>query len=581
MKENFKTETAAGLQNPVKGPSRSSFIFHPSSFRLAFIVALPTAVLWAIAFPPFNQAWAVLVFLTPFIKWAFARPQWKIFLLTALGAGWGGWFLILIWLRHIYPPWGWLAVALLSGYLGLYILVWLAALRWVAPRLDGAPRWQRLVGLFALAGLWVVLDWVRGWLFSGFAWLPLAAAFWKFPVFLQALQWTGSWSVTFAIVLGNLGLVCGTGLEPEPAGAPTRKRKIFWPARIGPELLAPFILFVGFTVIATEQMYSSARQSIPLLRAGLVQPATMTKWTSDSDPQKIWDTLLNLSQKFIYQPGSRNNVDLVLWPEAAPPFILEATPKGDYRELIEKVADSLGRPLLLGAVADSTAAQDKTSSLKYDGVYVVQPKKGFVPEFYAKRHLVPFGEYNPLAGWLPHLKVVQMMGDTVPGTHTVTIPVVLADGRAVLTGPLVCYEDVFPNLARDQAKAGAELIVVVTNDAYYGTGGGSLQHAAHSVLRAIETRRPVIRCGNEGWSGFIDQDGNAFELEKEGSVIKAKYVLFAKGTTYFQGTGTVVAYSNPQFDHQQTFYVRHGDWFVALAGLLTMGGWVVLRQRRG
>ncbi len=128
----------------------------------------------------------------------------------------------------------------------------------------------------------------------------------------------------------------------------------------------------------------------------------------------------------------------------------------------------------------------------------------------------------------------------------------------------MCYEDIFADLARDQARAGAELLVVVTNDAWFGTGGGSLQHAAHSVLRAIETRRPVIRCGNEGWSGFIDQDGNAYQLEKEGKSILPKYVLFAKGSTYFRGTGAFVAYSNPQFDGQETFYVRHGDWFVAL-----------------
>src|SRR5471032_2475345 len=99
---------------------------------LPVIVALSYAVLFIIAFPPFNQPWAILVFLVPFIKWAFALPRWRTFLLTGLFGGWAGWFGLLIWLRHIYPPWGWVGLALLSATLSLFILAWLAALRWAA-----------------------------------------------------------------------------------------------------------------------------------------------------------------------------------------------------------------------------------------------------------------------------------------------------------------------------------------------------------------------------------------------------------------------------------------------------------------
>jgi len=169
--------------------------------------------------------------------------------------------------------------------------------------------------------------------------------------------------------------------------------------------------------------------------------------------------------------------------------------------------------------------------------------------------------------------------DTVPGNRAVTIPINLSSGRTVHAGPLVCYEDVFPTLARDQVQAGADFLAVVTNDAWYGTGGGALQHAAHSVLRAIETRRPVVRCGNAGWSGFIDQDGDAFELEKIGHDIKTDWVLTAKGTTYFRGSGALYVYTNPQFDGQQTFYVRYGDWFVGLSTLLAIAGMFALRRK--
>ncbi len=553
---------------------------------LPFVVAAASAVLYAIAFPPFNQAWAVLVFLAPFTAWALHQPRWKTYLLSSFAAGWGAWLITLIWLRHIYPPWGWVGVILLAGYLALYWLAWLAALRWVAPRLDEMARWQRIFSLIALAAWWVVLDWVRGWLFSGFPWLPLAAAFWKFPIVLQPLAWTGAWSITFTIVLFNLGLVCGTNREPDPDGEPPAPRRIIWPARLGWELLTPMVLFIGAFFLASVLMHNPQRREVPLLRVGFVQPETPAdlKW-DDATRQQNWDSLNKLTQQFAYRVGSKDNadLDLILWPEAAPPFSLEAPGErpAPARAAIQKVVDTTNRPLLLGAVVDAPAGPNGAPRFM-DSVLLDEPSKGFSQLYYSKRHLVPFGEYDPLPNWFPNLKVVQMMGDTMPGPGPVTIPLKLVDQRLVITGPLVCYEDIFPNLARDEARAGAHLLVVVTNDAWFGKGGGSLQHAAHSVLRAIETRRPVLRCGNDGWSGFIDQDGSAFELDKTNQLlpISADWVLRAQGSTYFRGTGALMVYSNPQFDEQQTFYVRHGDWFIALCALLATAGFALCFLRR-
>ncbi len=551
---------------------------------LPWLCVLAFIVLSAIAFPPFNQAWAVLVFLTPFIKWAFAKPRWRTYFFAAFGAGWGSWFVILIWLRHIAPPWGWVGLALLSAYLALFTLAWLAAMLWAAPRLEGAPRWRRLAGMFALAGWWVVLDWMRGWLFSGFPWLPLAAAFWKFPLFLQPLQWTGQWSVTFAIVLFNLGLVLGTGAEASPNGEAAPRRKIFWPARLGPELLAPILLFISAVFLASSLLHDARRKNVPLARIGIVQPVTppLLRWSA-ADQKDNWDNLWNLSQAFVFHDQSPRNVDFVLWPEAAPPFLVQGADTQQERELVEKLATTLGRPVLFGGVGYANPPPGGKNSPGYiDGVFLVHPgQDGFAKEVYAKRHLVPYGEYNPLPSWLPFpAKVVQLLGDTVPGDQAVVIPLRLSGDRLIHAGPLVCYEDIFSDLARDQAKAGADILVVVTNDAWFGTGGGSLQHAAHSVLRAIETRRPVLRCGNDGWSGFIDQDGDAFEMEKEGKAVQSEWVLRAQGSTYFRGTGALVAYTNPQFDGVETFYVRHGDWFVALSALLTAAGAFVLCPKR-
>jgi apolipoprotein N-acyltransferase len=526
----------------------------------------------------------VLVFLVPFIKWAFTAPRWRTYLLAALAAGWGSWFCILIWLRHIYPPWGWLGLLLLSGYLGLYALAWLAAMRWAAPRLMGVSRARRLAGLVALAGWWIVLDWVRGWLFSGFPWLPLAAAFWEFPLLLQVAEWTGQWGVTFMIVLFNLGLVCGTGPEPAVENAPPPRRKIWWPARCGPELLLPLGLFMGAVLLSLQLLSSKQRKEVPLLRAGIVQPATpaLLKWDLDAE-DKNRDTLFRLTQTFAYRDRSRNNVDLVLWPEAALPVYFQGSRAEPDRQALDKIVVKLGVPLLLGGVGEAYPPPgEKSSPGMIDGVFFVRPGAGFAEEVYLARHLVPFGEYIPLRQWLPFLgKAIPLDADTVPGNHAVTIPLTLANGHTVHAGPLVCFDEIFPNLARDQARAGADFLVVVANDAWYGNGGEDQQHAAHSILLAIETRRPVVRCANNGWSGFIDQDGDAFPLEKNNGAIKSGWVLTAPGTTHFQGAGALYLYTNPQFDGLQTFYVRFGDWFVALSALLALAGALVLKTKTG
>jgi apolipoprotein N-acyltransferase len=552
--------------------------------RLPWLVAAAYILALTLAFPPFNQAWAVLIFLTPFVKWAFSAPRWRTFLAAAFAAGWGSWFCIMIWLRHIYPPWGWLGLVLLSGYLGLYSFAWLAALRWAAPRMRGASRARRLAGLVALAGWWVVLEWVRGTAFTGFPWLPLAAAFWEFPLLLQIAAWTGQWGVTFLIVLFNLGLVCGTGPEPEAGSAPPPRRKTWWPARCGPELLLPAGLFLGVIFLSLQLGSSKKRATVRLLRAGIVQPATPA--TLKEDPAfvvKNRDIVLDLTQTFAYRDRSPNNVDLVLWPEAALGYFSFQGPNAEpNRQALEQFVRNLGVPLLFGGLGEAFPRGGQPDEAgEFDSVFLTLPGQPgrFAEEVYAKRHLVPFGEYVPLRKWLPFIGQVVSV-DAVPGDRAVTIPLTLSNGHTVHAGPLVCFEDIFANLARDQARAGADFLVVVTNDAWFGLGGEDEQHAAHSVLRAIETRRPVVRCGNDGWSGFIDQDGDAFALEKNGHLIRSGWVLTEHGTTHFQGAGALYLYTNPQFDGVETFYVRFGDWFVALSALLAVGGGLALRTKK-
>jgi len=262
----------------------------------------------------------------------------------------------------------------------------------------------------------------------------------------------------------------------------------------------------------------------------------------------------------------------VLWPEAAPPFAITGPRSAQARELIRQLTDATGHPLLFGAVgAAPPGPNSMTSPGYYDGIFFQRLVLISIHFFTRSGTFVPFGEYVPLRGWLPFwAKSCRSKATPCPEKARTRSCFSCATATCLRAGALVCYEDVFANLARSEVQAGADFLVVLTNDSWYGTGGGALQHAAHSVLRAIETRRPIIRCGNDGWSGMIDEQGDAFPLTKDGAKIQAGWILSAKGTTYFRGAGELTLFADRRYASKETFYVEFGDWFVGLSALLAV-----------
>jgi len=174
---------------------------------------------------------------------------------------------------------------------------------------------------------------------------------------------------------------------------------------------------------------------------------------------------------------------------------------------------------------------------------------------------VPFGEYVPGADWLPLRKVVPIAEDCVAGQAPTLLPLTTRGGFTFLAGPLVCYEDVFPALARDHALAGADLLVVVTNDGWYGQEAADAQHTAHSVLLAVATGLPVARSGNEGWSGVITARGLMLPTGDGHPAVQLAEIRSPRGAA--------------------TFWVRHGDWVVGLGGLAFAATYVWRRRRTG
>lgn len=509
---------------------------------LAIGVLLVTAVLWATAFPPFDFPEAAYFFATPYLGWVlFRRPSWKASLWVGGGASFLAWLVILRWLRH-FPEQtdvgapllvGVLALVLLAAVVGAFGLAWFAAARWALPRVAMAPLGLRLTAMLGLAGWWVVLEWIRGTIFTGFPWLVLATSQWQRPLVLQVLSYTGTAGLSFTLILFNFGLV----FYLRHFFATRRER--WWRRFCGEFYLALISLFFVIGLGFSDQRISTPQRAFA---AGFVQPAV--------EPRQRWD-LTAVQQvfedyRYVAYSAKLNRAEVILWPEASTPL----PAPGDERAVqwLEDLVDGLELPILMGNLASEKNAD---GTRYYNAIVQVTPENGLSSVFYRKRHLVPFGEYVP--PWLPFLdKVIPLDGAFTPGTEPVLLPLAIK-GQEWEIGPLVCYEDVFPDLSRDLVKAGASMLFVATNDAWYGREGAAQQHAAHSVMRAVETRRPVLRAGNMGWSGWIDERGHLRAVIRD-----------ADGSIYSQMTGTRDVYVDPLFRGTQTLYVRWGDWFVAV-----------------
>jgi apolipoprotein N-acyltransferase len=301
----------------------------------------------------------------------------------------------------------------------------------------------------------------------------------------------------------------------------------------------------------------------PFMRVATVQPdiPQTLKW-DPSQSDNIFNTLGSLTAK-----AANSHPDLIIWPEASTPFAV----KGDERvqAWTEELVRRVRTPLLLGSI--SVVDRHLATETWRNEAFVVDPVAGLQKQSYAKQHLVPFGEYVPLRSVLGWLNKIVPVGDDDFRPGTSSSPLVITTMSGVFeVAPQICYEDVFPRYSREAVLAGADLIAVMTNDAWYGTKEGeSWQHMANSVLRAVELRRPVVRCGNNGWSGWIDEFGR----------IQGYMTTDSKGI-YYRGTHTFQLTRDRHWEGQQTFYAEHGDWFVAVSAALAVVGFFILRSAR-
>ncbi len=552
---------AAAIDDPYE-PRPTLWQRHP---HLGWILAVFgfTVFLTYISFPPVNTGEAAYVLALPAILWAYRKPGFRLYAITVLGAQAVAWTMLLWWLNNV----TWFGLFLLGPFVGLLGGLWFLAVWWVIPRLQGHKAMLRIVALLGLAALWVVLEWFRSVLFGGFPWLPLAASQWQRPLILQVAAYAGAGATSFILIVFNLGAAAYVHRAFFEGVTGFKKRT--------PEFSVALLVLMGGSFPFVADTVNQQRR--PLVRAALVQPyiPQTEKW----DAAHATDVLQTI-EKVTLDAAHKGSPQLIVWPEAVTPWALYRD--ANVRDWLESIAKRANRPVLLGTIY--TVASNQPAEQWYNGAFLVDPRNGLVEPGYAKRKLVPFGEYvplRPLFGWIE--KFAPIGGDFQRGADAspLLVPVgpyqTAPNGERVPTrripvGVLICYEDIFPHLARESTRAGAEVLAVLTNNGWFGEGGAAYQHAAHSVLRAVENRRPVIRCGNGGWSGWIDEFGNVRGVLNDDHA-----------SVYFRGAQTLEVTRDLRWVGRQSYYTEHGDWFLVLCVVLAAGAYyavLILRPPR-
>ena len=507
--------------------------------RREILAASSAALLFALSFPPFPLLLPAFLCLTP-LAVAIARDA-DAGVSPRAAARLGFWFGLLGYACALY----WIAIAL-SLYTKLAILGYVGAVMWLAPIvalamavLSALRRATRAPMVVLLPVVWVALEVVLNYTSDlSFPWLPLGLATSRYPVLAQSADLSGVRGVSLWIAAVN-GLLADAWLLRET------RRAVMVRAGAIVALLAIVVAY-GTYRLRTIQM----RVVAPI---AVVQPniPQEDKWQEENQ-SRIVGILAGLTREHLAGSEAR----LVVWPEVALPGYLVDHP--EWVDTLASLGGPSGVPLLFGVLdVEFHAGGD----YDYFNAAMLTDERGRLGSHppYRKEFLVPVIERVPFVNpdWFKGMRYFggYGRGDDPP-------PMQLPFGRV---GVLICYESVFPQLSREYRRKDVDLLVNITNDAWFGRSIAPHQHESHIAIRAIENRVGIVRSANTGISEYVDPLGRRHEPSG----------LFTTGAYTYQAETTDI----------RTMYVRIGDWVGTLsvfgiAALLVMD-WRRRRRARG
>ncbi|MDD4980214.1 MAG: apolipoprotein N-acyltransferase [Candidatus Omnitrophica bacterium] len=501
----------------------SSLVASRWSLVKDLLLCLFSAGLFIFSFPNFNL-WLFAWF--GFVPLFFAiqgKSKTKAFLLAYL-TGFIFWLGIIYWLIHVTFSGMFVLALYLALYFGIFGLI-----------ISTYNLQLTTYSFFFIPSAWVLLEYARSHLFTGFPWVLLGySQYLNLPV-VQIADITGAWGVSFLVMLVNVAIYLAIS---RLSLVVSEKKKYLVP-------ILCIIVSLGYGYYRLNQRPTTNDQrpiKISVIQGDIPQELKWDSRLSNYIINKYWD---------ISFAAAREKPDLIIWPEAALPVIVEEEPF--YYERAKDLAKEINTPLLLGAVT----FRDNS----YYNSALLLSKEGELLTRYDKLHLVPFGEYIPLKKTLRFLETIVPIGDFTPGREYTVF------NLPAKFSVLICFEDLFPEISREFIKRGAVFLVNITNDAWFKKTTAPYQHLQASVFRAVENRVFLVRSANTGVSGFIAPTGKIVSLLAD----KAGNNIFVPGykssEISISGCGL-------------SFYSRYGDIFIAACFFFfVLYGIIALRKR--
>ncbi len=495
-------------------------------------LALLSALFLALAFPTFNLSWLAFGGLVPLL-WATRRAApWR--------GAWLGWLsgtafftINLFWLTHAMAVYGYVPLVfaiglllLLSLYLGIHVGAFTLVWAWVAPR--------SVVGQILLPPtLWTALEFLRTYALTGFPWGFLAYTQAGNLRLIRMAAWTGVYGVSWILVLSNAAVAAALDRD-----TPLLRRAL--------AVITVAGLIGGLSSLGAD------RPGIPdggrPLRVAALQgniPQDM-KWLPE-----VRAEILKRYERLTLKAGEAG-ATLIVWPETAIPYLIGVD--APIRSRVETLARESGSHLLVGSVDAELASPPRY----FNSAFHVTPDRGIVGR-YDKIHLVPFGEYvplRPILGLFVDKLTRGAIGDFQAGQDYTVFDL----GQARF-GVTISYEIYFPDQVRRYIQKGADFLVNITNDAWYGRTAAPYQHLNMAVFRAVENNVHLVRAANTGISAVVQPSGRvlaASDLFEEGILVQTIRTRMG-----------------------ETFYTRYGDVFAWLSVLGTVTAMAARRWAAG
>jgi len=494
------------------------------------LLTILTPILLILAFPDFHLSYLVWVALIPLFFLLDRSSRLRSFVLSYI-AGFiffGG---VMYWLVYVSKLGFFILIPVLALFFALFGLIGNIFLR--------RSRNSRLyiLSFLILPSLWVALEYIRGIFLTGFPWAILGYTQYRDLFVIQIADITGPYGVSFIIVMANYLLYHSFLAAGEKFlglyNIYYRDIRILKYQAVAAVLILAASFSYGFYSLQKEDVDSGVKMSV--VQGNIPQHK---KW----DPA-YKDFILERYER-LTRDAAKDKGDLIIWPETSVPgYLFER----DIYLRITDLAKEVDIPLFLGLVLYTW---DEEGNGRYFNTASLMSADGNIEREYHKLHLVPLGEYVPFGKLSPFIRdfVNVPIGDFSPGQE-LTLFDINKDGTDLKYAALICFEDIFPDLVRRFALKGADILINMTNDAWFRESSAQLQHTQASVFRAVENRTSVVRAANTGFSCYISPKGKIedaiYDTEAKSMYIKGHKtfnVEVSKANSLYTQLGDIFAY---------------------------------------